>query len=96
LDQAPDLQHQFGRSSANAKRMAREHWIDYGHKQENRTDAVPHWDKLWLCGDTELSSCKCKGTIHYGFLNAPDTGKGIDTLDEMRYWKSYQLNSDGR
>lgn len=47
MNMNPDLQHAFGRYSANAKRMAKDQWVDYGYKQDNRTIDVPRWDKLW-------------------------------------------------
>jgi hypothetical protein len=75
--------------------MAKDQWVDIGNKQENRTIDIPRWDKMWQCGDTPRSSCKCRGNVHYGYLEAPDTNKTIKTFEEMRYWKTYTHHSDG-
>jgi len=65
----PDLQHEFGRSSANARSMAKQQWVDYGFKQTNRTIAVPNWDETWWCGHTldQDLECGCQGTLYYGY-----------------------------
>jgi hypothetical protein len=77
-----------------SKQLARDHYADYGYK-EGRTVEVPSWDKLWLCGDTPRSSCKCKGNIHYGQLQAPDNNSTLATFDEMREWETWAKRSEG-
>lgn len=100
LDMNPDLQHAYGRGSSAAKQMARQHYTDYG-ATEGRSIVVPTWDEIWYCGDTGTKSefrtqstrCGCDGTLHYGFRDAPDTNKTIETLDEMRFWKTHTVQS---
>lgn len=96
LNLNPDLQHAFGRGSKNAKEMAREQYVDYGYKQKNRSIEVPTWDQISLCGDTPRSSCKCPGTIHYGFLESPDNNATIKNFDEMREWQTWEKISEGK
>lgn len=75
LDRYPDLQHSIGRSGRSARAQAKQHYIDIGYG-EKRDVAVPKWDDIWLCGTTGSSSdssCKCKGNVYYGYLEAPDS-----------------------
>lgn len=74
LDTNPDLQHEFGRSSAIARTLAREHYIDYGYMQTNRSLERPDWDEIWYCGSTNQWNevdCECYGTLHYGYNESP-------------------------
>jgi len=91
LDRHPDLQHALGRHGRGARAAARQHYIDYGFS-ERRNVTANDWDTTWLCGTTagsRESSCKCKGTVYYGFEEAPDSGADLDTFEKFRQWKSY-------
>jgi len=32
--------------------------------------------------------------MHFGLLNAPDTGNKLDTFDKMRQWKTWEIRTD--
>jgi len=81
----------MGRHGRGARGAAVEHYIDYGFS-EKRDVSVPDWDSIWLCGTTSGgrdSSCKCKGTVYYGYEEAPDTNDALDTFAKFRQWKTY-------
>lgn len=93
IDNNPDLQHVYGRSGKGSRAQARDHFLDYGFT-EKRDISLPKWDKIFGCGDTSdpdtEDSCKCGGIMHFGYLNAPDTGNKLDTFDKMRQWKTWE------
>lgn len=91
LDRHPDLQHASGRHGRGARAAARQQYIDTGFHAKSDA-SVPDWDTTWLCGTTSGSrdsSCKCKGTVYYGFEEAPDTGDSLETFEKFRQWKTY-------
>ena len=57
------------------------HYTDYGYKDENKSVKVPEKDKIWQCGDSPDDSCKCMGTVHYGFLESPIKNSPIKSFD---------------
>lgn len=67
LNTNPDLQHSIGRGGSTFQALARAEYTDTGYKNKDRSIDVPSWDSVWLCGDNDGASCKCKGTVHYGF-----------------------------
>jgi hypothetical protein len=98
LDTNPDLQHAFGRSSAVARTLAKEHYVDYGYKETSRSIDVPDWDEIWLGGysddwnDAEIS---CEGIIHLGYSYSPVDGSELDTFEKMRDFKTASKHSNG-
>jgi len=91
----PDLQHSIGRGGSVFQALARAEYTDTGYANKERSLQVPDWDHIWQCGDTPGSSCKCKGTVHYGFSESPDNNATVPTLEKMREWKTYETVSDG-
>lgn len=67
---------------------------------EHRDISLPSWDMIFSCGDTAdpdtESKCKCGGVMHFGYLNAPDSGNKLDTFDKMRQWKTWEKRTWGK
>jgi hypothetical protein len=61
--------------------------MDYGHS-ENRNVQPESWDGSWFCGDNDSTQCMCNGEMWYGLLERPDTGTRINSLDEMKEFKT--------
>jgi hypothetical protein len=99
LDMNPDIQHSIGRGGKGAQTLARDHYKDIGFA-EKRSIAVPRWDKMFDCGDTDeenvKESCKCQGTLHMGYSKAPDSGNDLDTFEKMREWRTHDKKTDAR
>lgn len=99
IDNNPDLQHEFGRKGRGSRAQAHDHFIDFGW-QEKRDTSLPDWDLIFGCGDTAdpdaESACKCGGVMHFGRLNAPDSGAKLDTFDKMRQWKTWETRTSGK
>ena len=98
LDTNPDLQHAFGRSSEIARTLAAEQYVDYGYKQDNRSLLIPDWDEIWFGGYTDdynQAEVDCYGKIHWGYKFSPIDGHELNTLEQMRDFKTYTKASKG-
>lgn len=92
LDRYPDLQHAFGRSGTEARRLAHEHFINFGFKEKRNASPWPGYNaepQFCIDGDAtnEQDSCKCDGTIWFG-RRQDETDTRITTWDKFRMWPS--------
>lgn len=75
--------------------MVRQNFTDVGYKGKNKRDPEPEtWDNTWYCGDTNMTECQCDGVLYMGLVNANDTGKRIDTFDELRQYQFVQKKGE--
>ena len=95
IDRFPKLQRKFGRSGQAALESAKDYYRRKGYKKHEKLTVPEDWEAPWLCGDSELSTCQCNGTLYMGLLNSNDTGAKITNFYDLRFWKTVTKKSAG-